>query len=85
MLQRRNLDLSNIRIKDGETLVLGGLIQEEERKDVTKLPFLGDLPVIGSIFRSTNTTNTKNELVIMITPHIVKDTEDMANNETENL
>lgn len=78
LLQRRNLELSNIRIKDGETLVLGGLIQEEERKNVTKLPFLGDLPVIGSVFRSTSTSNTKNELVIMITPHIVKDTEDVA-------
>ena len=78
LLQRRNLDLSNIRIKDGETLVLGGLIQEEERKNISKLPLLGDLPVIGSIFRSTQTTNTKSELVIMITPHIIKDTEDIA-------
>ena len=78
LLQRRNLELSNIRIKDGETLVLGGLIQEEEHKNVSKLPFLGDLPVIGSIFRSTSTSNDKSELVIMITPHIIKDTEDMA-------
>ena len=78
LLQRRNLNLSNIRIKDGETLVLGGLIQEEERKNVAKLPFLGDIPVIGSLFRSTTTSNTKNELVIMITPHIIKDTEDVA-------
>ena len=84
LLQRRNLELSNIRIKDGETLVLGGLIQEEERKTVAKLPLLGDIPVIGSIFRSTTTTNTKNELVIMITPHIIKDTEDVASN-SENL
>ena len=78
LLQRRNLELSNIRIKDGETLVLGGLIQEEETKNISKLPLLGDLPVIGSIFRSTSTSNTKSELVIMITPHIIKDTEDMA-------
>ena len=78
LLQRRNLELSNIRIKDGETLVLGGLIQEEERKNVSKVPFLGDLPVVGSVFRSTNTVNTKNELVIMITPHIINDTEDVA-------
>ena len=78
LLQRRNLELSNIRIKDGETLVIGGLIQEEETKDISKLPLLGDLPVIGSIFRSTTTSNTKSELVIMITPHIIKDTEDVA-------
>ena len=78
LLQRRNLELSNIRIKDGETLVLGGLIQEEEHKNISKLPILGDLPVIGSVFRSTTTSNTKSELVIMITPHIIKDTEDVA-------
>ena len=85
LLQRRNLDLSNIRIKDGETLVLGGLIQERESKNISKLPFLGDLPLIGSIFRSTTTSNEKSELVIMITPHIIKDTEDVASSDTENL
>lgn len=84
LLQRRNLELSNIRIKDGETLVLGGLIQEQESKNVSKIPLLGDLPVIGSVFRSTNTTNEKSELVIMITPRIIKDTEDVVS-ETENL
>lgn len=84
LLQRRNLDLSNVRIKDGETLVLGGMIQENEKKQVTKLPFLGDLPLIGSVFRNTSTVNEKTELVIMVTPHIIKDTED-ALAETENL
>lgn len=60
------------------------MIQEEERKSVAKLPILGDIPYIGSLFRSTTTSNTKNELVIMITPHIIKDTEDVAS-ESENL
>ena len=84
LLQRRNLELSNVRIKDGETLVLGGMIQEEEKKEVSKFPLLGDLPVIGGVFRNTHTTNTKSELVIMVTPHIIKDTEDVAS-DTENL
>lgn len=84
LLQRRNLELSNVRIKDGETLVLGGMIQEEEHKKVQKLPLLGDLPIIGGVFRNTSTTNTKSELVIMVTPHIIKDTEDVAS-DTENL
>lgn len=81
LLQRRNLDLSNVRVKDGETLVLGGLIQETENKEVSKIPFLGDLPVIGSVFRNTLTKNEKSELVIMITPRIIKDTEDVASGE----
>ncbi len=75
LLSRRDLDLKNVRIKDGETLVIGGLIQEMERKVVQKIPFLGDLPVVGSLFRSTATSKTKNELVIMITPRIINDGE----------
>lgn len=78
MLQRRNLELKNIRIKDGETLVIGGLIREDETKTVTKPPILGDIPGIGWIFRSTNNQKTKNELVIMLTPHIIKDAEDLV-------
>jgi len=84
LLQRRNLELSNVRIKDGETLIIGGLIQETESKTVSKTPILGDLPLIGSLFRSTSTSNEKSELVIMVTPRIIKDTEDFAS-DTENL
>ena len=74
LLSRRDLDLKNIRIKDGETLV-SGLIQESEQKTVNKIPLLGDLPVVGTLFRSTNTSKAKNELVIMITPKILNDGE----------
>jgi len=76
LLSRRNLDLKNVRIKDGETLVIGGMIQEVESKTVNKIPFLGDLPLIGSAFRSSNTSKTKSELVIMITPKILVDGEE---------
>lgn len=75
LLSRRDLDLKNVRIKDGETLVIGGLIQESEQKTVHKIPVLGDLPVVGSIFRSTSTSKEKTELVIMITPQILNDGE----------
>jgi type IV pilus assembly protein PilQ len=76
LLQRRDLDLKGIRIKDGETLVIGGMIQESESKTVSKIPFLGDIPVLGMFFRSTATTKSKEEMVIMITPQIIVDTED---------
>ena len=75
LLSRRNLDLKNIRIKDGETLAIGGLIQENEQKTVQKIPVLGDLPVIGAAFRSSSTTKAKTELVIMLTPKIINDGE----------
>ena len=73
LLSRRNLELKNVRIKDGETLIIGGLIQESEQKTVNKIPLLGDLPVVGSVFRSTSTSKAKSELVIMITPKIIND------------
>ena len=76
LLQRRDLDLKGVRIKDGETLVIGGMIQETETKTVSKIPFLGDIPVIGMFFRSTGTAKEKSEMVIMLTPQIVVDTED---------
>ena len=76
LLSHRNLDLKNIRIKDGETLVIAGMINEEEQKSVSKVPVLGDLPIVGTVFRSTTSGKKKNEMVIMITPKIVTDTED---------
>lgn len=80
LLSRRNLDLKNVRIKDGETLVIGGLISEEEQKTIGKVPVLGDIPLIGSLFRSTSSEKKKNEMVIMITPKIITDTEDATGN-----
>ncbi len=76
LLQRRNLELKGVRIKDGETLIIGGMIRDEETKNIAKIPFLGDIPYIGAIFRSTNTEKTKEEMIIMITPKIITDNED---------
>lgn len=71
LLQRRNLKLNNLRVKDGETLVIAGLIKESELQNVTKVPVLGDLPLIGVFFRNSSNKKVKEELVIMVTPHIV--------------
>ena len=58
------------------------MIEEHEGKTVKKIPVLGDLPVVGTIFRSTSSDKKKNELVIMITPKIVTDTEDAVGADT---
>jgi type II secretory pathway component GspD/PulD (secretin) len=79
LLERRNLDLKNIRIKDGETLVIGGMIKESEQKTIAKFPVLGEIPGIGFFFRNTDTTKDRQELVIMITPKIIKDDEVVNN------
>ena len=78
LLQRHNLDLKGIRIKDEETLLLGGMIQESESNTVSKIPILGDIPLIGFFFRNQHKTMNKEELLFMITPRIIKDSEDVV-------
>lgn len=58
-------------IKTGETLIVGGLIKDSQTKTVRKLPFFGDLPILGSLFRSETVDFHKTELVIFLTPHII--------------
>lgn len=64
---------TQVLVDDGETLVLGGVYRVEEVEEVTKVPVLGDLPVLGRFFRSTSNLELKNELLIFITPRLVED------------
>ncbi|MBY0579208.1 MAG: general secretion pathway protein GspD [Burkholderiales bacterium] len=70
-LGTRNASTS-LRLKDGETQVLAGLIQNNETSAVNKLPGFGDIPLLGKLFSSDNADKTKTELVLLITPHIVR-------------
>jgi hypothetical protein len=63
---------TTVHLQDDETLVIGGLIQENDTRTTTKLPILGDLPLIGGAFRSDSVQGERNELIIVVTPHIVK-------------
>ncbi len=58
---------------NGDTAVLGGIFEQTTRTDVTKVPFLGDLPFVGAAFRTTTKVDNKTELLIFITPRIIKD------------
>jgi len=60
-------------IKDGDTLVIGGLIDDQDTKGVTKVPILGDIPILGVFFRSNTSRKIRNELLIFVTPRIVRD------------
>jgi type IV pilus assembly protein PilQ len=62
---------TQVMVENGGTVVLGGIYQQTERKEVTKVPLLGDVPVLGYLFRSTGRTNDKTELLVFITPKIV--------------
>jgi general secretion pathway protein D len=61
------------RIKDGETLAIGGLVKDEQFNNTERVPILGRLPLIGKLFGSTNNQKNKTDLVIFITPKIVKE------------
>jgi general secretion pathway protein D len=59
-------------VRDGETFVIGGLTQENSLASNSKIPMLGDIPVVGNLFRVNRSTRSKTELYIVITPHIVR-------------
>lgn len=64
---------TQVLVDNGETAVLGGIYIQENRKEVDKIPFLGDLPGVGAAFRQTRSQNNKSELLIFVTPKIIKD------------
>jgi general secretion pathway protein D len=59
-------------VKDGETQILAGLIQQDERNSAQRVPFLGDFPVLGRLFSSTSENGVKTEIVLLITPRIIR-------------
>jgi general secretion pathway protein D len=63
---------TNLRLKDGETQVLAGLISDDDRRTADRVPGLGELPVAGRLFSHTNETNTRTEIVLLITPRLVR-------------
>jgi general secretion pathway protein D len=63
---------SSIRLKDGETNFLAGLIRKDKSKTATTVPFLGDLPLIGQLFTRNNTDDKRTDLFLTITPHIIR-------------
>ncbi|WP_411871413.1 type II secretion system protein GspD [Vulcanococcus limneticus] len=73
LINDRILDTGQVRVRDGQTLILTGVISDTDRQEVSKWPILGDLPFIGQFFRKTGGSRTKSELVIMVTPRIVND------------
>ena len=64
---------SMVRIRSGDTLVLGGLIDRTEEKIVRKVPILGDIPVLGEVFKDTHTNNSATELLVFLTPRILEE------------
>lgn len=68
---KRSAD-TQVRLKDGETMVIGGLIGSDESKVMSKIPFLGDLPILGRFFSNVNNSKNESEVIIFVTARIVK-------------
>jgi type IV pilus assembly protein PilQ len=64
---------TQVLVDNGQTVVLGGIYETEESEDISKVPFLGDIPGLGALFRSTRKVSNKSELLIFVTPKILKE------------
>ncbi len=67
---------TTVRVKDGKTFAIGGLIEKQNIERVSQVPILGDLPIVGILFRNKNVTQENRELVIFITPRIIRNSDD---------
>ncbi len=63
---------TTVRVKNGQTIVIGGLIQDQDIRTMSKIPILGDLPIIGSLFKSISKDHRHSEVVVFLTPHLMK-------------
>jgi general secretion pathway protein D len=70
---------TNIVVPDGDTAVLGGLVMDNDSESVTKVPILGDIPVLGWLFKSKTTKKTKTNLIVLLTPKIIRNQADRSN------
>ena len=68
--KKRSADTS-VRLKDGETMVIGGLIGSEEARNYRKIPFLGDIPVLGAFFKNVQKSKQSSEIMIFLTAHVL--------------
>jgi len=75
IVNQRQAD-TTVSVKDGETIILGGIIRKDINSTVKKLPLLGDIPILGNLFRSTSKSNVKTELLVFLTPRVVKDADE---------
>ncbi|MFN4066102.1 MAG: type II secretion system protein GspD, partial [Thermosynechococcus sp.] len=75
LLSQRRMESGRIRLRDGQTLMLAGIIQDQDRSLVTKVPILGEIPLLGRLFRRESNQRQRNELVVMVTPKIMDDTQ----------
>jgi type IV pilus assembly protein PilQ len=75
LLSQRRLETGKIRLRDGQTLVLSGIIRDTDRKTISKVPILGDIPLLGRLFRKESGLKERTELVVIVTPQVMDDSD----------
>jgi general secretion pathway protein D len=68
---------NSVVVQDGETVVIGGLISDDYSDKVTKVPWLGEIPVLGWLFKSTTMSLTKRNLLVFLTPRVIRGADDL--------
>jgi type IV pilus assembly protein PilQ len=76
LISQRRLETGKVRLRDGQTLVLTGIIQDTDRRTVSKVPILGDIPLLGQLFRRETGNKGRQELVVIVTPRILDDSQE---------
>lgn len=76
---------TNVVAKDGQTIVIGGLIQDNKTTNVTGIPFLMDIPLIGNLFKSTDIPTQKTEIIVLLTPHVMRNQQEAGSVTTDYL
>jgi len=64
---------TQVLVENGGTVVIGGIFEQSEREDVSKVPWLGDVPYLGNLFKTRTTSRSKTEMLIFLTPKVVTD------------
>ena len=80
LLSEREISSGLVRLRDSQTLILSGIIQDQERTNVSKVPILGDIPLLGSLFRSTEKASERAEVIVLLTPEIIEEDAGLASN-----
>ncbi len=68
---------SLVRLRDGDTVIMGGLVQDSDTTTIRKIPLLGDIPLLGRAFRGEYTSKQRTELIFFVTPRIIKDLDEI--------
>jgi type IV pilus assembly protein PilQ len=78
LLNQRRLETGKVRLRDGQTLVMSGIIQDTDKTTISKVPLLGDIPLLGRLFRKESGTRSRSELVVLVTPRVLDDSDQVT-------